>query len=270
MRYLGEQIVDDTYLAQANLFYQSAFVKSIYMRTASGAPGYPAGGGVAGGYPTWTGEWGVYPGILFMFGQMEGSVNPYGGTPNPTPIPTSPPPPPVASSPTCGTEGSICLSSLPFATTPINGYGPVELDMSNGETGSQDGSLLTLNGVVYQKGIGAHAYSEITYNLSSQYSSFLSDVGLDDNMEQYPGCGSITMQVWVDGTKLFDSGTMVNSSGTKNVNVSVSGRSQLKLIVTDAGDGISCDHGDWANARLIPVAVPPPAGPTSLTVTAVP
>jgi hypothetical protein len=73
----GENIVDDTYIAQANIYYRSNYVKSIYMRTAANAPAYPAGGGATGGYPAWTGEWGVYPGILFMFGQMEGNVSPY-------------------------------------------------------------------------------------------------------------------------------------------------------------------------------------------------
>ena len=30
-----------------------------------------------GGWDAWTGEWGVYPGVLFMFGQLEGKVRPY-------------------------------------------------------------------------------------------------------------------------------------------------------------------------------------------------
>ena len=73
----GESIVDDTYMALGNQYYQSAYVKSIYTRAASGCPVYPSGGGATGGYPAFTGEWGVFPAILFMFGQNEGVVDPY-------------------------------------------------------------------------------------------------------------------------------------------------------------------------------------------------
>jgi len=33
--------------------------------------------------------------------------------------------------------------------------------------------------------------------------------------------------------------------------VDVTGATQLTLTVTNAGDGSSCDHADWANARLL-------------------
>jgi hypothetical protein len=69
--------VDDTYFPLPNLFYKSAFNKSIYLRTASGAPAYPPGGGVTGGWTPFTGEWGIYPGVLFQFGQMDSNVWPY-------------------------------------------------------------------------------------------------------------------------------------------------------------------------------------------------
>jgi regulation of enolase protein 1 (concanavalin A-like superfamily) len=76
--------------------------------------------------------------------------------------------------------------------------------------------------------------------------------------------------VWGDGVKLYDSGTMTQTSATKSVSVDVSNVTQLTLTVTDAGDGISYDHADWAAARLqSPSASQPPAAPTGLTATAV-
>jgi len=33
--------------------------------------------------------------------------------------------------------------------------------------------------------------------------------------------------------------------------VSVKGKSELKLVVTDGGDGVSGDHADWAGAYLL-------------------
>ena len=72
----GELHVADTWYTFANLYYQDEDVTAAYMRTASGAPAYPASP-FTGGYGAWGGEWGVYPGILFMFGQNEGDVHPY-------------------------------------------------------------------------------------------------------------------------------------------------------------------------------------------------
>ena len=67
----------DTYLAPGNLFWQDAYIKSIYMRSAAGTPAYPATP-ASGGFGEWGGEWGALPGVLFMFGQMEDDpANPF-------------------------------------------------------------------------------------------------------------------------------------------------------------------------------------------------
>lgn len=44
---------------------------------------------------------------------------------------------------------------------------------------------------------------------------------------------------------------MNKNTAAKEVNVNLSGKNELKLIVTDGGDGINSDHADWVNARLI-------------------
>src|SRR5207247_1662349 len=48
---------------------------------------------------------------------------------------------------------SSYLSDLTW-TSMTNGWGPVERDQSNGESGTGDGSTLTLNGTTYAKGLG--------------------------------------------------------------------------------------------------------------------
>jgi len=72
----GEQHNSDVDLVIANLYYQNAYNKTIYMRTASGTVAYPASP-VTGGWGVWGGAWGVYPGVMFMFAQNEGVVDPY-------------------------------------------------------------------------------------------------------------------------------------------------------------------------------------------------
>ncbi len=145
-----------------------------------------------------------------------------------------------------GTE--VYLSDLAWASA-TNGWGPVERDMSNGETAQNDGRTITLNGVPYAKGLGAHAHSEIVYNLGGSYSRFISDVGLDD--ETAPN-GTVVFQVYGDGVLLYSSGVMNNQSATQNINVSVAGIQQLKLVITDGADNNHYDHADWAAARLVP------------------
>lgn len=68
--------ISDTYVAQPNLYWNDARIKSVYMRQASGSPAYPSNPSSFGGC-VYCGDWSTLPGVLFMFGQMEGLVNPY-------------------------------------------------------------------------------------------------------------------------------------------------------------------------------------------------
>jgi hypothetical protein len=137
------------------------------------------------------------------------------------------------------------LSDISWASA-TSGWGPVEKDRSNGEQPAGDGRTISLAGRTYAKGLGAHAYSDIRFGVGG-CTSFNSDVGIDD--EARPG-GSVVFQVWADGSKLFDSGTLNGNSAARNVNLDVSGKNELALIVTDAGDGTAFDHADWANAQV--------------------
>jgi hypothetical protein len=141
---------------------------------------------------------------------------------------------------------SVYVSDLPFVGTPVNGWGPVEKDMSNGESAAGDGHTITLHGVTYAKGLGTHANSVVTYNLGGQYTSFISDIGIDDEVGSG---GSVVFQVWADGVKLFDSGIMTHDSATQHVSVNVTGKSQLQLVV-NVGTTSTNDHADWAGAQL--------------------
>jgi regulation of enolase protein 1 (concanavalin A-like superfamily) len=164
-----------------------------------------------------------------------------------------------------GSFQSVYLSDLQWASS-TNGWGPVEKDMSVGGSGSGDGHTLTLNGATYAKGLGAHALSDIVYNLNGAYSSFLSDIGVDDET----GPGTVLFQVFADGAKIFDSGIMTQSSATKSINVSVNGVTQLRLHVDNGGDGADYDHADWAGARLLKPtgAIIAPAAPPGLSAAA--
>jgi hypothetical protein len=147
------------------------------------------------------------------------------------------------------------LSDLTPIGTPINGWGPYERDHSNGEANANDGHTLTLNGVTYTKGLGVHALSDLSFDLNKQFSQFTSDIGVDD---EQGSAGSVVFQVFLDGTKVYDSGVMTGTSATRTVNLNVTGATTMRLVVTDAGNGNTSDHADWANAKLTMSTTQPP------------
>ncbi len=152
---------------------------------------------------------------------------------------TPPPPPPPGGA-------TRFLSDLAWVSSS-NGWGPVERDLSNGESGSGDGRTLTLGGQTFSKGLGVHALSEVVVAVPSDCSRLRSSVGVDDEVG---ASGSVVFQVFQGTVKLFDSGTVTGASATQVVDVAVAGGSQVRLSVTGAGNGLDYDHGDWAEVRF--------------------
>jgi len=99
----------------------------------------------------------------------------------------------------------------------------------------------------FKRGLGTHANGRLAYDLAGgRFKAFRCLVGRD----QHAGDGRIVFQVFVDGAKRFDSGPMTKAVAAKPVEVDVSGAKSLELRTLDGGDGISGDHGNWADATL--------------------
>ncbi len=139
------------------------------------------------------------------------------------------------------------LSDLTW-TSMTNGHGPVERDLSNGEGSPDDGGAIEINGVTSIKGLGAHAQSQLEYDLDGQYARFRASVGMDDEVGSG---GSVRFRVFVDGVERFNSGTMTNATAARAIDVDVTGADTLRLVLDNAGDGNASDHADWADARLV-------------------
>jgi glucose/arabinose dehydrogenase len=159
---------------------------------------------------------------------------------------------------TTGSSAPIVYLSDLFWTSMTNGWGPIERDRSNGEAGTADGTIITLNGVTYQKGLGAHAASEVVYAIPSGCSQFFAAVGVDDEVGAQ---GRVQFQAWADSSLLFQSAALTGNSATVSVAVTLAGQNQLRLVVTDGADGVSHDHADWAGARFLCGAVNNPPTP---------
>ncbi|MCB1015677.1 MAG: NPCBM/NEW2 domain-containing protein [Acidimicrobiales bacterium] len=137
-----------------------------------------------------------------------------------------------------------------------NGWGPVEIDASNGDLAGGDGGPVTLDGVVHGRGLGVHAPSRVVYDLEPGCSTFTADLGVDD--ETGDG-GSVQFRVEGGGGRvLYESALMRAGTPTRHVAVDLAGEHRLKLVVTDGGDGVDGDHADWASPALTCDEPPPP------------
>jgi hypothetical protein len=74
--------------------------------------------------------------------------------------------------------------------------------------------------------------------------------------------GSVVFQVFLDNVKAFDSSLLRGSDLRKPVKISVAGKKELRLVVTDGGDGNTFDLADWAGARVTGCPAPV-AGPAN-------
>ena len=125
-------------------------------------------------------------------------------------------------------DGSVYISALdPVSST--NGWGPIEFDMSNGEMEAGDGGIITLSGVQYNRGLGVHAPSEVIFDIDGQFETFISDVGVDDEVGSQ---GSVTFEIWGDGVKLWESDVMLGTTPPESVNV-------MHMIMV-IGRGLDC------------------------------
>ncbi|MFD9035955.1 endo-alpha-N-acetylgalactosaminidase family protein [Streptomyces sp. NPDC059567] len=132
-------------------------------------------------------------------------------------------------------------------TSAANGWGPVERDLSNGETGTGDGGPLRIGGVAYAKGLGAHAPSTVRYYLGGKCTSVTAEVGVDDVQTSR---GSVQFSVVADGTEKVKSPVLKAADTAWRLTADVTGASYVELVAGDGGDGTGNDHADWGNARF--------------------
>ncbi len=134
-----------------------------------------------------------------------------------------------------------------------NGWGKLGIDRSI------EGKPLTIEGRRYQRGLGAHAKSLIVYTIPAGTKRFVAVVGLDDEKRNDPR-SSVTFEVHGDVKEMGElpvllAKTPVLSSKTIRswtFNVELNTRfKELRLVVTDAGDGIASDHADWVDAGFV-------------------
>ena len=104
---------------------------------------------------------------------------------------------------------------------------------------SVDGKPLRIGSAEFAQGIGTHAPAEVVYALQGNYRWLTFYAGVSADMSEK---GSVTVQVWLDGKKAFETGVLRVREEPCYVSLPIAGVQELRLVGTDAGDGIAADH----------------------------
>ena len=111
---------------------------------------------------------------------------------------------------------------------------------------SVSGKPISIAGKTYERGLGVHAPSKVTYTLGKRFATFHVTPGPDDAHH-----GLLIMKILVDGKEVFATPqTRSHDKADRNpLTIPVSGADTLTLVVDPAGHQ-GGDHASWADAYL--------------------
>ncbi|MCK2220908.1 endo-alpha-N-acetylgalactosaminidase family protein [Actinomadura sp. ATCC 31491] len=201
------------------------------------------GAGEAGPGGTLTTTWQVTPPADAPHGTYElkaAAAYTVGGVPRTVTatarVRTLPPPP----------QADVYASDLEWVSA-ANGWGPVERDRSNGDTGEADGGPIVIGGRTFAKGLGTHAPARVRYFLGGRCTAFRAFTGVDDVQATR---GSVRFTVLADGAERARSPVLRAADEAYELVADVSGARYADLVADDGGDGNGNDHADWGEARF--------------------
>ncbi|OGV78672.1 MAG: hypothetical protein A3K19_31740 [Lentisphaerae bacterium RIFOXYB12_FULL_65_16] len=153
-----------------------------------------------------------------------------------------------------GPDAGIYLSDL--EATDVFCYGALRKDSNFNVNGP-----MNLGGVTQAKGVvlcpqvtPEGGRGRATYTLDGglrNATRFKATVGIEDSMAKR-GSATFAVEVFRAGKwePVFDSGIVRGGDAPKLIDVDITGAEKLRLLTTDAGDNIHCDHAAWGNATL--------------------
>jgi sRNA-binding regulator protein Hfq len=117
---------------------------------------------------------------------------------------------------------------------------PYKLDMN------LFGKDLSICGMIYRKGISMQSFTELTYEINSEFEIFESDIGIDDSAEKD---GEVNLEIFGDDKKLF-SKNFNNKERVEKLRLNLKGVKYLRIV---AGFGNNMDISSFitlGNPRL--------------------
>ncbi|EKY27022.1 NPCBM/NEW2 domain-containing protein [Clostridium celatum] len=142
----------------------------------------------------------------------------------------------------------VYLSDLNWNPESYVGYGTFNRDKA------PNGGVITLlkDGDVksFEKGIGAHAQSELIFDIEGKgYERLQGFAGVDYSQATSLN-GQVTFKVLLDGVEAFNSGEINGSSECKELDLELNGVKEVRLIALSGLNNWN-DHAVWADAKFL-------------------
>ena len=142
-------------------------------------------------------------------------------------------------------QGVQEVPPLETGLTVAANYGPVQKD-GRGE------KPLRIGDTRYSRGFYCHANSRIAVRLPAACRHVYAVMGVDTNDQTTAGRGSVVFsRGGRRARRCFVRSRCVKACRPCRFSVDLQGAREFALIVSDAGDGISCDQADWADAKVV-------------------
>ncbi len=107
---------------------------------------------------------------------------------------------------------------------------------------------LSNNYYFYDKGIGAHANSIISYDLGGRFTSLITDFGIDTEGSDQ---NKAIFIIQGDGRELYKSKPKGKYDLPESISVLIKGANKLSLIIQKTGESNNGLHADWLNPILM-------------------
>lgn len=139
----------------------------------------------------------------------------------------------------------VHLADLEPATVTQRSY--FDLSWPPRKNCNVSGGPIRLEGRRYERGLGVHAYTSMTWQLAGEYEQYTATIGIDESVAPR---GRAVFRVLCDGKAAYDSGPIEQGQATR-IKVDLTGVKTLTLEC-DPGDDLDIsDHCNWAAARLV-------------------
>lgn len=151
-------------------------------------------------------------------------------------------------------------------TRTANFWGPVEVDMSNGDSAAYDGrsiapksgAAFSIGGITkWASGFGVHPgsgeHAQIDVPTRQVCQRITTWVGVDD---ESGGNGSVRFTIYADGKQVAQSGVVSGGQKPQFLSADITGSHTVTLSVDDGGDNTYNDHADWGEPTLLCSADP--------------
>ena len=155
-----------------------------------------------------------------------------------------------------------CPPTPPAPTVKLGDLKPVLVKNAQGKAEpnrSINGAALRVNGKTYDNGVGTQAPALTVYAIPAGAKRFVAVAGLDDEVKA-DSRASVVFQIFGDVKEMGEKPVLIAESPvlcdktlrTWAFNQELSPRfKEIRLVVTDAGDGNAGDHGDWVEAGFL-------------------